>query len=197
VDSNADLVEPHPSFTTTKSRFCLVQTTSPQPRRWKAWAKQLSAPLAVMKPWSWEEMCIGGSNFEEPPIDVTILRTVFTKFGASPRHCYELARDPVALREWEDRVTMLLQQLPYLPSMYLNMTGSGYSDEAFTKTHSQIVTMVPKVNRRPDVTMVTRHITHLMYDNLLVSDAKFFLGVLQFVLEGDGKPYCGGMALGS
>jgi hypothetical protein len=60
VDSNAGLIEPRSEFTSIRSKFFLVQTSSPQPRRWKAWRTQLSGDIAVMKGWSWPEMCIGG-----------------------------------------------------------------------------------------------------------------------------------------
>jgi hypothetical protein len=63
VDSNSSLVQPRPDFTSPFSRFYLVQTTSPQPRRWKEWKKDLSASMVVMKPWSLEEICIGGSVY--------------------------------------------------------------------------------------------------------------------------------------
>jgi hypothetical protein len=61
VDSNAQVVQPRGEFTDTHSKFYLVQAASPQPARWKAWKKYLSASIAVMKPWSWDEIYIGGS----------------------------------------------------------------------------------------------------------------------------------------
>lgn len=60
VDSNVKLEKPHQRFTDSHSKFFLVQATSPQPQRWKGWKKELSAALAVMKLWTWEEIYIGG-----------------------------------------------------------------------------------------------------------------------------------------
>jgi hypothetical protein len=61
VDSNIDLVQPRTVFSDARSQYFVVQATSPQPVRWKAWMKQLSASMAVMKSWTWEEFYIGGS----------------------------------------------------------------------------------------------------------------------------------------
>jgi hypothetical protein len=61
VDSNVGSVHPRDEFTDVHSKFFLVNASSPQPARWKAWKNQLSAATAVMKPWSWEELYIGGS----------------------------------------------------------------------------------------------------------------------------------------
>lgn len=61
VDSNASLVHPREEFIGDTSQLFVIQATSPQPLRWKEWSKQLNAPLAVMKAWSWEELYIGGS----------------------------------------------------------------------------------------------------------------------------------------
>ena len=58
-DSNADVVTPRAEFTDARSQFFVVQATSPQPTRWKTWSKQLGANLAVMNPWSWQEIYIG------------------------------------------------------------------------------------------------------------------------------------------
>ena len=63
VDSNEKLLHPRHEFTDMHSKFFVVQATSPQPVRWKAWKKHLSAAVAVMKPWSWEELYIGGSVY--------------------------------------------------------------------------------------------------------------------------------------
>ena len=60
VDSNAGLVQPRGELVDSHSKFFVIQATSPQPIRWKAWMKHLSAQFAVMRPWSWEEIYIGG-----------------------------------------------------------------------------------------------------------------------------------------
>jgi len=61
VNSNVGLVQPCEEFMDVHSTFYLVHATSRQPARWKAWMKQLSGGMAVMKPWSREELYIGGS----------------------------------------------------------------------------------------------------------------------------------------
>jgi len=72
VDSNAALVLPRAEFTDVHSSFYLVQATCPQPVRWKAWKNQLSAAIAVMKPWSWEELYIGGSVHSDDSLLVVL-----------------------------------------------------------------------------------------------------------------------------
>jgi hypothetical protein len=61
VDFNAGLVQPRHEFTDSRSKFFVVQASPPQPARWKACGKNLSASIAVMNLWSWEEIYIGGS----------------------------------------------------------------------------------------------------------------------------------------
>ena len=61
VDSNSSLVTPRSEFIDARSKFFVVQAASPRPERWKTWKKELTAEMAVMKPWSWEEIYIGGS----------------------------------------------------------------------------------------------------------------------------------------
>jgi hypothetical protein len=60
VDSNANLDSPREEFVNMFSKFFVVNTSSPQPQRWKSWKKYQSASLTVMRPWSWKEMYIGG-----------------------------------------------------------------------------------------------------------------------------------------
>lgn len=60
VDSNVGLTHPREELVSTISNLFVVQSTSPQPSRWKEWSKQLGAVLAVMKAWSWMELYIGG-----------------------------------------------------------------------------------------------------------------------------------------
>jgi hypothetical protein len=60
VDSDVHMVEPRAEFINSRSKFFVVQASSPQPHRWKAWKKKLSADLCVMNPWSWTEFYIGG-----------------------------------------------------------------------------------------------------------------------------------------
>ena len=61
VDSNSRVVQPRDEFISAHSKFFVVQAASPQPMRWKTWKKERDADMAVMKPWTWEEMYIGGS----------------------------------------------------------------------------------------------------------------------------------------
>lgn len=51
-DSNVGLVQPRNEFVDSHSKFYVIQATFPQPIRWKAWMKHLSAQFAVMRPWS-------------------------------------------------------------------------------------------------------------------------------------------------
>ena len=60
VDSNASLIQPEEKLISDRSKYFVIQATSPQPLRWKAWSKYCDAELAVMKAWSWPELYIGG-----------------------------------------------------------------------------------------------------------------------------------------
>lgn len=157
VDSNATLGQPRDEFMDTHSDFYLVQATSPQPARWKAWKKQLSAAMAVMKPWSWKELYIGGTQFISPPLEDLTLRNVCVKYGGSARHCYTLAKSCANVTEWEERIPDLLARMPDISVFEGHIAGNTlhYPAESAIEDSSQLITIIPNQNRQPRVTLVS------------------------------------------
>jgi hypothetical protein len=57
VDSNSTVATPYNAL--IEHGYFIVQASSPEPRRWKSWAKEVNARVRAMGPWSWEETFIG------------------------------------------------------------------------------------------------------------------------------------------
>jgi hypothetical protein len=199
VDSGSELIRPREELTTGKSKFFVIQASSPQPSRWKEWSKQLNAPLAVMKAWTWEELYIEGSvdtflgshmltelhrtTFETPPIEGSVLREVFTKYGPSARHCYELARSEKSRNTWEAVIPERLLEIPRIDTL-IRRFSRGYVDansEAILKASSQLFTINPNNDREPQVTLASKHISSHLY-NVITQEGtrKFWLCFNQF-----------------
>jgi len=87
-DSNADVYQPRREFVELHNRFFLVQATSSQPSRWKAWSQQRRAKLAVMDFWTWSEIYIGATEFEShlKNINKETLMDLFNKQGNRNRN---------------------------------------------------------------------------------------------------------------
>ncbi|KAM6499073.1 hypothetical protein JOM56_004581 [Amanita muscaria] len=176
VDSNVELIPPRGEFTSAHSKFYLIQATSPQPSRWKAWKKQLSAAIAVMKPWSCKELYIGGTEFISPPLDASALRDVFIKYGRSARHCYDLVGNSATIAQWEKQIPNLLTGMPDISVFEGSIAGNTmhYMAENIMKATSQLITIIPDTDRQPHVTLVSRHIAGHFFRAVLEHNYEMF-----------------------
>jgi hypothetical protein len=89
--------------------------------------------------------------FESPPVDGATLRDVFIKYGRSARHCYKLAKDPVERDAWEQSIPMTFRS---------NLAGNDldHNSERILKASSQLITILPNEDRRPQVELVSKHV---------------------------------------
>jgi hypothetical protein len=101
---------------------------------------------------------------------------VFVKYGKSARHCLKLARDQTAITAWEKNIPPLLMSIPDPGSFQAQLAGGGVSinSDQVLKASSQIITVVPEEDRRPQVDLVSKYISSRLYDIVLQSDAKKF-----------------------
>ncbi|PIL28677.1 hypothetical protein GSI_08721 [Ganoderma sinense ZZ0214-1] len=97
VDSNSNICSPPGAFTQHTFGGMIVQATSPDPSRWKQWAKELCASSWVMGLWEREEMlalqrtteALGQPAWASPPPGTAVYTPVevFDLLGPSPRTC--------------------------------------------------------------------------------------------------------------
>jgi hypothetical protein len=149
-----------------------------------------------MKAWTWEELYIGGSvdtflgshmlpelhrtTFETPPLEGSVLREVFNKYGRSARYCYRLARSEKERNSWETNIQNLLQRIDRIDELMDTFSG-GYVDaysETILKASSQLFTIDPNNDREPQITLASKHISY----NAITKEGarKFWLYFNQF-----------------
>jgi hypothetical protein len=110
--------------------------------------------------------------FEEPLVDPKTLYEVFTKYGPSPRHCYDLVTKSGEQEIWERQIPYLLQKFGDV----MDATGLGmdFQSELISKVPSQLLIIVPRKDRRPEFTIITRHVAQHLYRALLANNARKF-----------------------
>jgi hypothetical protein len=193
VDSNASINEPRGELCVFESRFFLIQATSPQPSRWKEWAKQRDAPLVVMEAWSWQELYIGGfvhaiplcilvfiesrrTHIESPALDAKALHRVFTLYGPSARLCYKLAKNEAKEKSWNKTIQSQLYNIPEPRTTQAAISGGSLNaqSEALIKASSQLITIYPDQDRQPRVALVSKHIAFQFFEVVFARDAMKF-----------------------
>lgn len=106
------------------------------------------------------------AHFESPPVDGHVLRDVFIKYGRSARHCYKLAEDSTEQKDWEDSIPGALSTIPNPETFRSNLAGHNlnHGAEVVLRTSSQLITIFPRKDRRPQVDLVSKHVTSHLFD---------------------------------
>lgn len=112
--------------------------------------------------------------FESSPLPEDRLRSVFVKFGKSPRHGFQLARKKAAEAEWELSITILLRGIPDVQTFAVFLGGSNFDAEPAMKASSQLLTIIPGENRVGRFTLASEYIAKRLYSEVLSHNARKF-----------------------
>jgi len=153
VDSGPGVEQPQ-EFLGSESWF-IVQSTSHQLKRWK-WKKQKKARFVVMKPWTWDEIYIGGTILYHPPVDAGRLLYTFHRFGPFARSCIDLA-DPENQKDIEADIPGFLENCENLNTL-ANEVAQGTVHVTKNNLASCIMTVYPSENRRPRCRLASPYI---------------------------------------
>jgi hypothetical protein len=112
---------------------------------------------------------------ESPPIDTQLLWDIFTLYGPSARHCYQLAKTPGLLRTWELAITPTFQGVPD-PVRFARLVpgSSDCKDESVLDVLSQLITIIPGKHRQPEVAIVSPHVAKHLFSAVLDFNATTF-----------------------
>ena len=129
-----------------------------------------------------------------PPLEALTLRNIFVKYGGSARHCYNLAKRPDKVTEWEEQIPDLLTRMPDIAIFEGYIAGNTLHNrvESAIKASSLLITIVPNQTRQPCVTLVSRHIAEHFFRAVLMHNHESFWNYFnQFSSEPESRTPAG------
>jgi hypothetical protein len=110
--------------------------------------------------------------FEQPPVDATVLRDVFVKYGGSACHCYLLARSGAEQWAWEARLKKEITGLHDTSSYEAVLNGS--IDHLDPRIPLQVFTIIRDEDGLPSLSIVSPYVGGRIYDDALGKNASQF-----------------------